>query len=346
MQILKKLLIFSFLLFSLESFASDHEEMTFSSFKESLTTLNPENVSEKDFLERFELALNNVIPDELDPAIPQEAQKFRASYQAVIDLYEAYNNILESKMAEFIGSVKTEDKSLIVKLMIYKDSGILKGYSGGIDKFIEDFIDSWPKELLTEEKLEILCYAADSKISMLNLFIEKKLVSEKLIKKLLPSLSDQLEIVYIIFNVLNNKLIDLPNLLECLDMLNLERKIELINVCIDHSQKLNLKNGFFDRCFPYILTVPDFYKINIWPNPYRAFSTRNAIFAFAIRRSVISEENLPEYLDQLSKMDQLQLIEDLCKVGLIKKESLSPWVEKLPKTEFRGFIEAYIEEKI
>lgn len=86
--------------------------------------------------------------------------------------------------------------------------------------------------------------------------------------------------------------------------------------------------------------------INSWPNPYRAFSTRNAIFAFAISCSFISEKNLPEYLDQLAKMEQLQLIKDLCKVGLIKKrETLSPWLEKLPKTEFREFIEAYIEKK-
>lgn len=110
MQILKKLLIFSFALFSLETSASlgsdlESRNIAISSFNKSLTTLKPKNVSEKDFLETFKLAPNNVIPDKLDPAIPQEVQKFRAFYQAVIELYEAYNNILEDKMAEFIGSI-------------------------------------------------------------------------------------------------------------------------------------------------------------------------------------------------------------------------------------------------
>lgn len=39
-------------------------------------------------------------------------------------------------MDEFIGSLRTDNDSLIVALMIYKDSGILKGYSGGVDKFM------------------------------------------------------------------------------------------------------------------------------------------------------------------------------------------------------------------
>lgn len=90
--------------------------------------------------------------------------------------------------------------------MIYKDSGILRGHYDGIDKFIEEFIDSWPKKLLTEEKLEIFCYAADRKINILNLFISKKLVSEKFIKKLLSSLPKKREFTNIILKRATKKL--------------------------------------------------------------------------------------------------------------------------------------------
>lgn len=93
MQILKKLLIFSFALFSLETFASlgsdlESRNIAISSFNKSLTTLKQKNVSEKDFLERFKLALNNVIPDKdkSETVIPNEAQKFKASFESIIDL--------------------------------------------------------------------------------------------------------------------------------------------------------------------------------------------------------------------------------------------------------------------
>ncbi len=353
MHILKKLLISSFVLFSLETLASlesdsESRDIAISSFKESLTTLDSESISEKDFLERFELAINNVLPDNLEPSIPQKAQKFRASYQAVRDLYEAYNVILKDKMAEFIGSLQTEDESLIIELMVYKELGILRGYSGDIDYFIKGFIDLWPKKLLTEDKLETFCYAADDKVGVLNLFVNKKLVSEKFVKNLLFNLLGQRNLVPVIFNGLDIGLIPMVHLLEYLEISNLEGKADLINSCIDHFKKLSFTKEQFNLCMPIILKFPNTKPgIDSWPNPYRGLSTRNAIFAFAISRSVISEENLPEYLEQLPKMEQLQLIKDLCEISLIeKRDSVTSWLEKLPCTEFRQFIEAYIEEHI
>lgn len=323
MNILKKLLISSFVLFSFEISASlefDYEskDITISSFEESLTTLDSESISEKDFLERFELAINNVIQDELDPAIPQEAQKFRASYQAIRDLYEAYNVILKDEMAEFIGSVQTEDESLIIKLVTYNELWTSTKYYN-IDYFIKGFIDLWPNKLLTEDKLEIFCYAADNKIDILNLLVNKKLVSEEFIKKLMFSLLKQGELVYVIFNSLDTELISVTHLLEYLETLNLEGKVDLINFCIDHSKKLSFTKEQFDLCMPIILEFPNVkLGIGFWPNTYKELSTRNAIFAFAISRSVISEENLPEYLDKLPETEQLQLIKDLCSNRLIK----------------------------
>jgi len=94
-------------------------EITLSIFKGMLSEINSENVSEQGFLEKFELALNNIIPDEFETTLPKESQKFRASYQAVNELYKSYKDILGDNMAEFIGVIQPEDESLIIKLMIY-----------------------------------------------------------------------------------------------------------------------------------------------------------------------------------------------------------------------------------
>lgn len=353
MNILKKLLISSFVLFSFEisaSLKSDYEskDITISSFKESLTTLDSESIYEKDFLERFELAINNVIQDELDPAIPQEAQKFRASYQAVRDLYEAYNVILKDEMAKFIGSLQTEDESLIIKLVTYNELWTSAQYYN-IDYFIKGFIDLWPNKLLTEDKLEIFCYVADDKIDILNLFVNRKLVSEEFIKKILSSFSQYRKCAQIVLNSIDNEIIPISHISEYLKLLDFKEKADLIDSCIAHTWKFGkFTKTQFDLCVPAILTFRNTKPgINSWPNPYQDLSTRNAIFAFAIRSSVISEENLPEYLEQLPKMEQLQLIKDLCEISLIKKrDSVTSWLEKLPCTEFRQFIEAYIEEHI
>ncbi len=223
-------------------------------------------------------------------------------------------------MIEFIDSLQTEDSSLIMELTIYKDIGILRGDSGDIDCFIKGFIDLWPKKLLTEDKLEIFCYASDDKVEMLNMFVNKRLISENLIKKLLFSLSKQKKLVNVIFNGLNTGLIPMPHLLEYIEILNLEGRIDLINFCIDDFKKLSFTKELFNLCLPIILEFPNVESgINSWPNPYRGLSTRNAIFAFAIRRSLISEKNLPEYLEQFPKIEQLQLVKDLYENKLITK---------------------------
>lgn len=351
MRILKSLLILSFVLFSINicNAAIDLElgEITVSGFKEILSEASSETVSEQDFLEKFELAINNIVPDELELTIPKEAQKFRASYQALNDLYESYKEIFGHEMAEFLGSIRTENESLIINLMIYNELIHQRGCYN-IDSFIEGFISLWPKKLLKEDKLEIFCYAADDKVKVLNFIVNKKPVTEDFIKKLLHTLTHYEKCAQIVIDGIDNGLINISHLPEYLDILDFRGRAELINSCMFYKSKVSFTKEHFDLCIPAILsfpnTKPGFVK---WPNSYQELSTRNAIFAFAIRCSVISEQDLPEYLDKLPKTEQLQLIKDLYDNCLIKKrESITSWLEKLPDTIFRQFIEAYIEEHI
>ena len=203
------------------------------------------------------MAINNIIQDELDPATPQEVQKFRASYQAVKDLYESYNVILNDKMDEFIGSLKTEDESLIIKLVTYNELWTSAQYYN-IDYFIRGFIDLWPKSFLKEDKLEIFYYAADDKICILNLLVNKKLVSEEFINKILSSFSQYRNCAQIILNGIDNEIIPISHISEYLKLLDFKEKADLIDSCIAHTWKSErFTKTQFDLCIPAILTFPN-----------------------------------------------------------------------------------------
>jgi len=227
---------------------------------------------------------------------------------------------------------------------------IPQGRCYNLDSFIKGFIGLWPKKLLKEDTLEIFCYAADNKVDILNFIVNEKPVSEEFIKKLLRNLTQYEKRARVVIDVIDNGLIRISHLPEYLDILDFKGKAELINSCIVHTWKseASFTKEQFDLCIPAILSFPNIKPgLVFWPNTYQNLSTRNAIFAFAIKHSVILEENLPEYLVLLSKMEQLQLIKDLCDNCLVaKRESMVSWLEKLPDTIFRQFTEAYIEEHI